>query len=298
MSAKKSILKIHFSERKGDILMKTKTFRFLLLIALIFNLLTPSTIAHAVGILYAKPIASGTGDCSSWANACTLQAALTGAAYGQEIWAAAGTYKPATVSTDRTATFQLKNGVAVYGGFAGTELARDDRNLAANVTILSGDIDNNDSQTPIITDLTTVSGNTTNSYNVVTGTNNAILDGFTITAGNANGGGCPNLDCYGGGMYNFSSSPELMNINFSGNWASYGGGMFNENSHPTLTNVTFNNNSVQYGGGGMFGQGGSSPTLTNVTFSGNSANKGGGMFNHNGSNPILTNVTFSGNSAD
>ena len=249
------------------------------------------------GIYYVKPVASGTGDCLGWANACTLQTGLTSATSGYDIWVAAGTYKPTTVSTDRSATFQLKNGVAIYGGFAGTETARTQRDPAANLTILSGDIDNNDSQAPIITDLTTVTGNTTNSYNVVTGTNNAILDGFTITAGYANGDTCPNKDCYGGGIYNYSSSPELINIIFSGNWATYGGGMFNENSHPTLTNVIFNNNSVQYGGGGMFGQGASSPTLSNVTFSGNAANRGGGMFNHNGSNPTLTNVTFSGNAA-
>ena len=60
--------------------------------------------------------------------------------------------------------------------------------MFANVTILSGDIDNNDSQTPIITDLATVTGNTTNSYHVVTGATGATLDGFTITAGNANEG--------------------------------------------------------------------------------------------------------------
>jgi hypothetical protein len=248
-------------------------------------------------ILFAVPGGVTSGLCESWANACELRYALTSAVSGQEIWVAAGAYKP-TTGANRSATFQLKNGVALYGGFAGTETTRDQRDPAANLTSLSGDIDNNDSQKPIITDLTTVTGNNTNSYNVVTGANNAILDGFTITAGYANGGTCPNIDCYGGGMNNDSSSPELTNIIFSGNWATYGGGMFNENSHPSLTKVTFSNNSVQYGGGGMFGQGGSSPTLTNVTFSGNSANKGGGMFNHNSSNPTLTNVTFSENSAD
>ncbi len=294
-----------------------RMFSVLLALALMVSALgvTP---AHAAGIRYATP--GGTGDCSSWATACTLQTALTGATSGDEIWAAAGTYKP-TTGTDRTATFQLINGVALYGGFAGTETARDQRNPSSNVTILSGDIDNNDSQTPIITNLTTVTGNTTNSYHVVTGATGVTLDGFTITAGNANGDYY--LNHWGGGMYNESSSPTLMNVIFSGNSALGGGGMYNYNSsnptlanvtfsnnsatdgggmingysNPTLTNVAFSGNSASWGGGGME-NGSSSPVLTNVTFSSNSANRGGGMFNSSSSSPTLTNVTFSGNSAD
>ncbi len=42
--------------------------------------------------------------------------------------------------TDRTISFELKNGVAIYGGFAGTETLRTQRNPATNVTVLSGDI--------------------------------------------------------------------------------------------------------------------------------------------------------------
>ncbi len=76
--------------------MKIYIVRLLLMIALLFSWLTSSTIAHAAVVLYAKPAASGTGDCSSWANACTLQTALTGAASGDEIWAATGTHKPTT----------------------------------------------------------------------------------------------------------------------------------------------------------------------------------------------------------
>ncbi len=136
---------------------------------------------HAAGVRYARPAASGLGDCSSWANACTLQAALTGAASGDEIWVAAGVHKPSTGSS--TATFQLKDGVAVYGGFLGTETAREQRNPSANLTILSGDVDNNDSQTPIITDLNTATGLRYNSSHVVTGATGATLDGFTVTAG-------------------------------------------------------------------------------------------------------------------
>ncbi|CAG0935945.1 hypothetical protein TFLX_04799 [Thermoflexales bacterium] len=275
--------------------------------------------ANAAGVHYAKPIASGTGDCLSWDNACALQTALTGATSGNEIWVAAGTHKP-TTETDRSIDFQLKSGVALYGGFAGTETARDQRNPALHVTILSGDIDNNDSQAPIITNPATVTGNTTNSYHVVTGATGATLDGFTITAGY---GGASR---YGGGMYNLASSPALSNVTFSGNMAdsgggmanrsysnptltnvtfggnsaSQGGGMYNNNSNPTLTNVTFILNSAPSGDGGGMDNESSSPTLTNVTFSFNSSSggAGGGMNNTTGSNPTLTNVTFNGNSAN
>jgi predicted outer membrane repeat protein len=269
-----------------------------LFVVVLMLAVTPLQVAHGAGIRYAKPAASGTGDCLSWVNVCTLQTALTGAVSGDEIWVAGGTYKPTTVGTDRAATFQLIDGVALYGGFAGTETARDQRNPSVNVTILSGDIDNNDSQTPIITDLTTVDGNTTNSYHVVigaTGYDVASLDGFTITAGNANGDSDPNNR--GGGMYNLNNSSRLTNVTFSGNSATYGGGgMFNQYSDsPTLTDVTFSDNSATYGGG-MYNEA-SRPTLTNVTFSGNSATYGGGIYNGNYGTLISRNVTFSGNSA-
>jgi predicted outer membrane repeat protein len=268
----------------------SRFFSFLFVIVFMLAIAPPQD-AHAAGMRYAKTAASGTGDCSSWANACTLHTALTGATSGDEIWVAAGTYKPGTGS-DRTATFQLKNGVAIYGGFAGFETMRDQRNPTSNLTILSGDIDNNDSQIPIITDISTVTGNDTNSYHVVTGATGAILDGFTITAGYASGS-----VVIGSGMYNDFSSPLLENVSFSGNFASgNGGGMYNHYSNPTLTNITFSSNSAGNEGGGIqnfF----SSPILTDITFSGNSANYGGGMYNIWYSSPSLMDVTFSGNSA-
>ncbi len=260
----------------------------------------------AVGILYAAP--DGTGDCSSWANACTLQSALTTAISGDEIWAKAGTYKP-TTGTDRNATFQLIDGVAVYGGFTGTETVRAQRNPAINVTILSGDLNGDD---------VGFTNNSENVFHVVTGANGATLDGFTITAGLADGsagagygGGMDNTfssptvtdvtfsgnsASIGGGMFNYTGSPTLTDVTFSGNYANYGGGMVSFYSSPTLTNVTFSSNSANYSGGMLNWE--SSPTLTDVTFSGNSAIiDGGGMWNDNNSSPTLTNVTFSGNSS-
>ena len=263
--------------------MSTKTasfvfhlFSVLMLLALSANNLGVTPV-HAAGTLFVKTV--GTGNCSSWATACTLQTALDNAVSGNEIWVVAGTHKP-TIGTDRSATFQLKSGVGVYGGFAGTEIVRTERYPVTNVTILSGEIG--------------VTGNSDNSYHVITGASGATLDGFTITAGNANGT-FPNYE--GGGMLNKASSPTLKDVTFSNNSASIGGGMYNYSSSPILMNVTFSGNSATNFGGGMANSTNSNPTLKNVTFSANSAATfGGGMSNYS-SSPILTFVTFSTNSA-
>ena len=139
--------------------------------------------------------AAGNG-CASWADACPdLQTALGQAVGGDEIWVAEGTYRP-TTSSDRAATFQLKSGVALYGGFAGTETLRSERDLVTHMTTLSGDIG-------------TLGAATDNSYHVMTGSGadaTAVLDGFTITGGNADGSAPHNS---GGGMYNSSGSPTV-----------------------------------------------------------------------------------------
>jgi parallel beta-helix repeat protein len=253
-------------------------------------------------IWYVDVAVTGTNDGTSWTNAYNcLQDALAAAGSGDEIWVAEGTYKPdqggSVTYGDREATFLLKNGVALYGGFAGGETSRDQRDSATNVTILSGDLDGDDVDVDDPCDLLDEPTRAENSYHVVTdsGTDaTAIFDGFTITAGNANG---PLFDGDGGGMYNYGSgSPTLINCTFSDNSADYGGGMRNDNSSPTLTNCTFSENSANSGGGGMCNYE-SSPTLINCTFSGNSADYGGGMRNDN-SSPTLTNCTFSENSAN
>ncbi|MCI0550329.1 MAG: hypothetical protein L0287_05200, partial [Anaerolineae bacterium] len=243
-------------------------------------------------IHYVKWDASGANNGVSWTDAYTdLQSALSAASSGEEIWVAAGTYKP-TTTIDRTATFALKDDVRIYGGFAGTESARIHRDASVNITILSGDIgilgDNND-----------------NSYHVVVGSNtnnSAMLDGFTVTAGNANSSLFSSDQSKGGGMYNDSGSPTVMNVIFSSNYGTFGGGMYNggefsfpNGSNPILTNLTFSNNSA-IEGGGMRNEDYSSPTLTNVIFNGNSVIRaGGGMQNFHYSSPILTNATFNGN---
>ena len=250
-------------------------------------MISPQDTASAVGaVIYIRANAGGSNNGTSWANAFTsFQSALSAAVEGDQIWVARGTYYP-TMGTDRFATFALKNGVSVYGGFAGTENQLNQRNPLNNVTILSGDIG-------------TPGSKGDNSYHVVSSIgldNTAILDGFTITGGNANLLVMDGQDQYGGGLYNFNSSPTLSNLIFSGNSANYGAAMFNNASSPTVTDVTFRSNSASRGAG-MYNTLGSNPVLNRVTFYSNSSvSRGGGMTN-SASNPILTNVTFNANSA-
>jgi hypothetical protein len=259
----------------------------------------PST-AVAAKVMYVDDDAIGANDGSSWSDAYNhLQNALADANSGTkpvEIRVAGGVYRPdegaGVTLGDRKATFQLINGVTVRGGYAGfDEVTPDARDIEAYETVLSGDLNGNDLGS---------ANNAENSYHLVTGSatdETAILDGFTITGGNANGLG---PDSFGGGMYNGpGSSPTLTNCTFSRNVAAgHGAGMYNDSScSPTLTDCAFRNNSAVGYGGGVYNGNGCSGTLTNCVFTENVANYGGGMRNST-SHPTLTNCTFSENSAD
>lgn len=246
-------------------------------------------------IIYVNLNAVGSNNGTSWANAFTnLQNALMEAQNcpnGAEIWVAQGTYYPdegpGLTDNDRDATFQLLNRVAVYGGFTGTESTLAERDWENNPTILSGDIN----QTGDLTG---------NAYSVVNGSgtyNTAVIDGFTITAGNAdfNTFNLLNPNRHGGGMYNNEGSPTVSNNTFLGNSAFRGGGMYNAlYSSPTVTNSIFSGNTSLESGGGMYNVYGSSPIVFSSTFSGNMSTFGGGMFN-NGITITITNCTFSEN---
>ena len=257
-------------------------------------------------------------DGTSWEEAFVyLGEALDAAESGDQIWVAEGTYKPPMAMLyGRYATFQMKDRVAIYGGFDPTvgDDTWEERNWADNVTILSGDIGIPDDPSD-------------NSYHVfyhpmeMVLDETAILDGFSVTGGNADddeephafGGGMLNFEgasptianCtftsnfaeYGGGMLNGRSSPELVNVTFEDNQAdSRGGGIYNYQSTATLVNVGFDRNSAGYEGGGIFNDE-SSPTLVGCTFRDNEAYYGGGMYNVRSSLPTLTDCTFADNAA-
>ena len=137
-------------------------------------------------VVYVTPSGAGSAaDGTSWGNALAgtaLSGAIGNAAAGTEFWVAAGSYLP---SASTSFTFTLKTGVSLYGGFAGNETSRDQRNISGNITVLSGDLNGNN--TADAGDCTTV----------VTATNitNTTLDGFSIMYGYAVGGWGVGLNC-------------------------------------------------------------------------------------------------------
>jgi len=273
-------------------------------------------------VFYARPDGVGYGLCENWGAACDLGTALSMADSGEEIWLKAGVYKPTTTDADpREATFILKSGVAVYGGFKGTETNRDQRDWRKNITVLSGDIDNNDTvdASGVVALSTHINGN--NSYHVVVGNGlsaSTVLDGVTVTAGQANGahpdnqgggirtsGGSPtfrnivvsgSLASYGGGAFNDSSAPLFHNAVFSGGSASRGGGVYDASSASAFYNAVFTGNAASSQGGGVFNSY-SDQTFVNATFAGNSAPTGGGVYNFRGTTLVLANVVMWGNDA-
>jgi hypothetical protein len=233
----------------------------------------PVVAPNASGVLFVNAAATGNNTGNSWTNALrSLQdASQHSCADVKQIWVARGTYKP-TSNTNRDSAFTMRNNLAIYGGFAGTETQLSQRNWRLNPTILSGDIG-------------TVGNRNDNAYNVISNINNgldntALLDGFTITNGQANKAEYARQR--GGGMYNFNASPLVRNCIFTGNLATaYGGGVFNQGASatPTFINCVFSGNQAQFGGG-LYNES-AQTRIINSTFSANqvSAN-GGGIYSY------------------
>ena len=168
--------------------------------------------------------------------------------------------------------------MSLYGGFAGTETERAQRDLAANPTVLDGSVANNG----------------TPAASVVVGVSNVTLDGFTIKGGRGEQGAGMSTD----GTESPITGLTVSNCIFEDNAAvSYGGAMYNgANVAITITSCAFNGNSAAVSGGAMLNQA-STPIIEACTFTDNEAANGGAVFNLDGALPTFTNCTFTGNQA-
>jgi hypothetical protein len=319
--------------------------RLLIISVLIFPLqanipIGSGVFAPAPELIYVDASATGANNGTSWADAYIyLQDALdeTNASGSTdfEIRVAEGVYYPDEDKSPHNHTndsdsefFHIKyNNVKLYGGFPSGGSSWSERDWMTNQTILSGDVDGNDTNLDgnyIAEDWNDIVGD--NAFHVVLldGATNeditsyTVVDGFIITAGEADaaagnkfGGG---LECFAAGSIPPAGecSPILRNLTIQGNRAVTGGGVmlytnYTGISNPQMTNISIIGNLATADGGGMFvfvandASGQSNPVLVNVSFRNNYAESDGGGFAnsiHMGTgNPILTNVEFYNNEA-
>lgn len=214
--------------------------------------------------LYVNKTAVGKATGLNWTDAFSdVSAALSYANQCdtvREIWVAQGSYRP-TSSTDRTATFQLRSNLALYGGFVGTETELAQRDVTANLTTLSGDIGKTDEATDNSSHLVTLNA-----------AENVRLDGFNIVAGQADDG------C-GGGISSINSQVQLLNLTLAHNYAKQGGGLCAQNSQITLKDAVLTENRA-IDGAAVANLAQSHLTIGRVSITGNQAvQQGGALFN-------------------
>lgn len=276
-----------------------------------------ATASARAGVIYVDSSATGpTQDGSSWCTAIIrLQDAIAIAQSGDEIRVAGGTYRPdqGVVQNpgDRTATFALKTGVVLLGGYAGCNATNPNtRNWTIDETVLSGDLAGNDGPE--------YANNTENSYHVVSYSDplavGSVLDGFTVCWGNADGTGPAELTTNQGSGINIRNGaercmpggPELRNCTIRDNWSMHHGAV-NDHAFTTLIdNCTFRDNYSGEEGAGLLIHTGSA-TVSNSTFLNNHCDgTGGGVWtgddqtpqcNPPVSSPSFLNCVFEDNSA-
>jgi hypothetical protein len=222
---------------------------------------------------------------TSWFVAlATIQAGMEAALdMGCQVWVRSGTYLP-TDDGDRDASFVLLPGAVLLGGFDGTEITPDQRDLAAHPTVLSGDIG-----TP---------GDEDNSRTVVTGAPGAVLDGFTVTGARGRSG-----------LYCDDAAMTVRGCVFEDNHSSSGGGaIFSYPAPITIEDSEFHANASSGSGGAVYvALDGTHPgvgtAIRRSHFLDNHADDDGGAIRYenafDGSGPelVVDGCVFAGNSA-
>ncbi|MHC5055673.1 MAG: Ig-like domain-containing protein, partial [Planctomycetota bacterium] len=251
------------------------------------------------------------GDGRSWATAFRHPQDGVDAAWpGDQVWVAEGTYVRRAPEDDQV--IAMKKGVGLYGGFAGTETALDERAMGVHPAMLDGDSD--------------VDG-TGDTFHVVVSASDATLDAFVVQNGNANsfvedrsnrsGAGIAAVDVRGLVISNCSLANNTASVSggglctvgqcqlraidcvFVGNYASRNGGAASIGGEFEIESCAFFGNTADDEGGAISTWSGRGKTISNSVFSGNVGDIGGALFFHSDpSTPcLLANCSFSGNQA-
>jgi len=226
-------------------------------------LLSASSLASAE-VRYVDASAAGANDGTSWSDAfTTFDEALSTAQLGDEVWVADGTYP-----VPNSFGFIAPAGVSLYGGFAGHETSIQERNVAANVSRLTGF---HPFRGVVVLTLD----------DAVAGT---VVDGFKLD-------GTLSSSQSGAGMVIRNGSLTVRNCWLFDNIAANGAGVFLSDSHVTFEDCLFERNWSQIGdGGGIRAVGSGALTVRRCRFLGNFCRelnglpgRGAGIFNDAGS---------------
>lgn len=288
-------------------------------VGVLLNQITPVAFVRA-------GLTTGNNDGTSWPNAYReLRTALTdlqSAPWVRELWVATGIYTPAPPNGPRSASFNLRSNLAIYGGFAGNETSLSQRNITQNPTVLSGDLNSNDESDP---------GRGDNAMQVIRaiGVSGAVVDGVRVTAGFANpsvpgpnahiGAGAlvqnatvrfeectfadnhaPGIagsaDASGGAVYAYGiGAASFVGCRFVGNSADYGGAVGLDDGPHVVRDCEFEGNVASQGAGSaMVLETGASADIIGATFLRN-LGPNGAFYALNSNAVSLINCQFLGN---
>lgn len=255
----------------------------------------------ATRIRYVKPTATGTGDGSSWNNASgDLQKMIDELADNNvsqqagEVWVAAGTYKPQSQlisGMNYSASFRMRDGISVYGGFEGDETSKQERAKGTmpwdftNVTVLEAAY--YESKLAWTNSKWTVGSDSRHVvwFAPMSGesdfTRITTLDGVTVQGGYAQGntGQDDFLTDRGAGVYMDGANAYLSNCIVRENYATgNGGGVYLKNGR-VQTSLIYNNNADADGGAVYVENRG---LVYRSMLTNNSALNGAGVYLYNG----------------
>jgi hypothetical protein len=250
--------------------------------------------SHAA-VIYVDIDAPDGGDGMTWETAFNdLHDGLDAAADGDQLWIAEGTYKPAGENGNQTIWFHLVGGVELYGGFEGDETELDQRDWVAHLTVLSGDLNDNDDE-GFFSD---------NSAHVLEARNldgSVTLDGLTITGGSADPT-LPEGERRGGGLIAENIDLCIANCTFTAHYAREQGGIISlVDGSITVTNSRFENGRSGLRGGAIDLVAGSA-VISHSQFEGNDAEysseeTGGGAIALIDTEAIISDSEFMNNEA-